>query len=291
MAKVEIEDRGFNEPRLKTAAARFKVSRAVIIGYAAFLWRESQQAGVIEASKDEILAWLGVDLFAKPERALEWLVAADMLRPIESGSTGDRFFIAGNQIAVPRAQRRIASAQNAVRERERKRSHIEPIIDPSSDRSSDRSSVDHPDRKTGLQDDIGTTESVAPTYQFSDGDMRAAQWLQQQIVTSNPRAVKAPKANLKSWANEIRLMQSSDGIDIAEIAEVLRWVFEVDDFWRGVVQSPVALRRSWDKITAKMGAAELKARRELRRSSAWDIPEDRANVGPYKPRPGDIVAE
>ncbi len=151
MAKVEVENRAFGEPRLRTAVAHYKVSQSVIMGYALTLWHFSQQEGVVEATEAQILGWLDTDRFSKPERAIEWLKAADYLRPGENGS----LIIAGNAIAVPRTKIRKQNAQNAVRHRILKRSSIEPIIDSiisrSSTRSSTRSSVDHPDKETVLQ--------------------------------------------------------------------------------------------------------------------------------------------
>lgn len=148
MAKVEMEDRCFREPRLILAVSKHRVPASAILGYVAVLWRMSQQEGVVIASRDEIRAWLDTDRYAKPDRAIDWLVTADFLRPLE----GDRFEISGNDVAVPKAQRRIASAVAAVRAREDKRSNIDSMNDQRSNRSSSRSSFDHPDRNTGGQD-------------------------------------------------------------------------------------------------------------------------------------------
>lgn len=117
MAKVEIQQRAFVEPRLKTVASKSRVSKAVVLGYAAILWNESQQAGAVEASESDILAWLDCDRYAKPEKALKWLVAAGFLVLLEEKNEENFYKISGNSFAVERTQFHIQRAVTAAKAR------------------------------------------------------------------------------------------------------------------------------------------------------------------------------
>ncbi len=114
MAKVEIEERAFSEPRLRATVSKYKTTTAVIMGYATLLWRFSQQAGVVEATRQDILSWLDTDRFSRPERAFELLLSADFIRSTPHDET---FLISGNLHAVNRVSRRIESARAAANAR------------------------------------------------------------------------------------------------------------------------------------------------------------------------------
>lgn len=114
MAKVSIEERAFSEPRLKKSSAQHRVSKAEILGYALWVWRASQQAGVSEASESDLLAWLDVDRYSKPEKALNWLLQADFLRLVDSRAGESWYKISGNEAAVERTQFRIELAKKAA---------------------------------------------------------------------------------------------------------------------------------------------------------------------------------
>jgi hypothetical protein len=117
MAKVEIQQRAFVEPRLKTVSIKNKVSKAVVLGYAAILWNESQQAGAVEASESDILAWLDCDRYAKPEKALKWLAAAGFLVKLEEKNEENFYKISGNNFAVEKTQINIQRAVTAAKAR------------------------------------------------------------------------------------------------------------------------------------------------------------------------------
>jgi len=114
MAKVDVEERAFSEPELKKASGKSRVSKAEVMGYALFLWRDSQQAGVTEASREDIISWLDTDRYAKPEKALYWLVEAGFLREIEMRDGQPWFKISGNVHAVERTKIRIDKARAAA---------------------------------------------------------------------------------------------------------------------------------------------------------------------------------
>jgi hypothetical protein len=59
------------------------------------------------------------------------------------------------------------------------------------------------------------------------------------------------RANLESWANDIRLLREKHDISWEDLAKVMAFAL-LDDFWGAVVQSPTNVKKNWDKITAKM---------------------------------------
>lgn len=144
MAKVEVEDRAFNAPKLRTAVAHERSPSALILGHALILWRFSQQEGCESASREQIEAWLDVDRFSKPKRGFELLVAAGFLEPNGKGE----WKIDGNSWRIPRISKRVENAKAAAIARYSK--------DRSCDSHADRNAPRMPDRETGRQEDIST---------------------------------------------------------------------------------------------------------------------------------------
>ena len=86
---------------------------------------------------------------------------------------------------------------------------------------------------------------------FTDGDMALAELLARRIAENNPRARSPTASQLRSWANEVRLMRERDGHSLDEIREVLEWS-QRDPFWRVNVLSMGSLRKQWNRLTARM---------------------------------------
>jgi hypothetical protein len=93
---------------------------------------------------------------------------------------------------------------------------------------------------------------------FSEPDMKLAAWFQKAIAANNPKARRVHRANLEQWADVFRLMREQDGLAHEEIGDVVCWLFdpehpdyEVDPFWRTVIQSPTKFREKWDTLSAK----------------------------------------
>lgn len=82
-------------------------------------------------------------------------------------------------------------------------------------------------------------------------DHELVQWMHELIKTIVPNA-KTP--NWDSWANEIRLIRERDGRTPDEIKTLFVWA-NSDSFWRTNILSPDTLRKQWDKLTAKLIAA------------------------------------
>ena len=88
----------------------------------------------------------------------------------------------------------------------------------------------------------------------SDWDRSMADLMHQGIVAQNPKAIPKKPAQLTKWAATFRIMREIDKLSESDIERSLNWVFR-DDFWSAVVQSPIGLRRNWNKITKKMQSA------------------------------------
>lgn len=93
-----------------------------------------------------------------------------------------------------------------------------------------------------------------PRYDVDSVYYQAALYLKNKILSFNPQC-KVPKDNPKSmdkWANDIRLILERDKRTKKELATIIDYVFDYDDFWKAQIQSPSGLRKHWDKIQGKM---------------------------------------
>ncbi len=119
---------------------------------------------------------------------------------------------------------------------EEKRSEIEENINVE---DSDESPSSEPQEDGNYKDDVN--------YQ-------AAIYLRGKILELNPKC-KVPNNDYKSmqkWINDLRLIFERDKRTKDEFANIVKFIFEVDDFWCAQIQSPSSLRKHWDKIYAKM---------------------------------------
>ncbi|MES2347867.1 MAG: hypothetical protein V4641_09900 [Pseudomonadota bacterium] len=105
-----------------------------------------------------------------------------------------------------------------------------------------------------------------PIPEDPGADMRAATWLQKAIIFHNPAARKIRAIDLQRWADDFRQMREADGIAAEVIVEALTMLFEpehpryvIDPFWRIQIQSPAALRKHWDKVTAVINNPKQRA--------------------------------
>lgn len=101
------------------------------------------------------------------------------------------------------------------------------------------------------------TNSLTPAepkrskFKYSPDDMSCAEWIRQRVEMVNPAA---PKANLESWANTIRLMREMDEKSHREILEVFKWA-NLDSFWCNNIQSPEKLRKQFGNLKGRMNNA------------------------------------
>jgi hypothetical protein len=141
MAKVEIEDRAFNAPKLRTAVYLKRVPSALILGHALILWRMSQQEEKVTATREQIEAWLDVDRYSRPKAAFDLLVSAGYLELVSE----NEWKIDGNSWRIPRIAARKKSAVAAITARYNKKSSYDPYTGRTTRRI--------PDIKTGIQHD------------------------------------------------------------------------------------------------------------------------------------------
>jgi hypothetical protein len=84
-------------------------------------------------------------------------------------------------------------------------------------------------------------------YKFDDSDMELALFMQGRIKNLLPD-FKAP--NLKSWANEFRLIREQDNRGHEDIKDLFSWANN-NDFWCANILSPAKFRKQWDTLTAQ----------------------------------------
>ncbi|RUR52726.1 replication protein [Vreelandella populi] len=95
-------------------------------------------------------------------------------------------------------------------------------------------------------------------FKFEQDDMDLAEHMASNV---DALAGEPGKHNLKSWANEIRLMRERDGHSIEQIKFLINWVAK-DSFWCRNVLSPAKLREKWQQlvIQAKTQHEQKKSR-------------------------------
>ncbi len=85
-------------------------------------------------------------------------------------------------------------------------------------------------------------------YQFSDDDFTTASWIGERVMKIAPKS-KAP--NLKSWANEIRLMREQDGHTLHDICQLFAWCSKHHFHYKNI-QSPSKLRKRFGELHSEM---------------------------------------
>src|SRR5699024_7735075 len=86
------------------------------------------------------------------------------------------------------------------------------------------------------------------SHKYEPCDMENAQYLFSLMRENNP-TVKEP--NFDKWANELRLLRKRDKRTVSEIKRLIEWT-QNDDFWKGNILSPSALRKQWDRLVLKV---------------------------------------
>lgn len=105
MARLEIDDRAFSDPRLKRLARILGADQMTAIGILVTLWHDSQEQLKAAATRDEIKAWLHLTP-KRGERMISALIEAAYIVPIE----GEFLKICGNErrLSVIAAKRKNA---------------------------------------------------------------------------------------------------------------------------------------------------------------------------------------
>ena len=57
--------------------------------------------------------------------------------------------------------------------------------------------------------------------------------------------------DLESWANEFRLMREVEKWHKDDIYEIMCWMYQDDNFWKGQIRSPQKLRKHYESMYAK----------------------------------------
>lgn len=84
-------------------------------------------------------------------------------------------------------------------------------------------------------------------------DLETAFWMYGLVKARVPSTKPFDTVMACNWADHLRLTRTRDERPDAEMRRVFEWANK-DSFWSANVLSPEALRRHWDKITAKMTA-------------------------------------
>lgn len=107
---------------------------------------------------------------------------------------------------------------------------------------------------------------AAKRYKFNDDQMHFASCMYGFIKKVTP-SMKEP--NLEKWANDARMIQEIDGIELTRAWEVFVWANR-DDFWKTNILSTGKFRDQFAKLEAKMnnrGGSQSDIMRESEQSN------------------------
>jgi hypothetical protein len=278
MVMIIRDDAG---PRFVALASLMRWNRKYAKATVIELWENSQAAGVWEGSSEDILFW-SRENSARIETKRRLIDALQNTRVRFISQIGeDLYRIHGNEGEIKGRDKRRESARIKA-EKRWDREHGNPKPDSKADARSNAGStpssnapsmppalpgalpqqcLNEPERtepnRTEPKEDVADAAPSVPLCgkgpRFDPEDLQAATWFQRQVKLLNPQARLIDRANLKAWANEIRLMRERDHIALGEIAAVMEFAL-LDPFWRIHIQSPHKLRLKWDQLTAQMTA-------------------------------------
>lgn len=87
---------------------------------------------------------------------------------------------------------------------------------------------------------------------LQEGDAAAlAAWMRDRVKAIDP---ECDEPNLRSWAFEIKRMQTDDGRDDRAMVRLFAWALR-DKFWKRVITSPHRLRKHWTEVRRRRNAA------------------------------------
>lgn len=93
-----------------------------------------------------------------------------------------------------------------------------------------------------------------PIYDHTSIPYRAAKWLSEQIMERLPEQKAYTEADLQRWADDFRLMNTSDGYEWELIEKVLQYSQE-DYFWSQNILSASKFRKQFSTLLAKAKAS------------------------------------
>lgn len=128
--------------------------------------------------------------------------------------------------------------------------------------------------KGNVSETSGTISVSVSKNNITKGDTETAQFIFNLIRSLNPNH-KEP--NLKSWANDIRLMRERDGRSDAEIRALFEWANQ-EPFWKTNILCPATLRKQWDKLTIQKQHKRPAGRKTIEDYRAEGGPNERSSI-------------
>lgn len=96
----------------------------------------------------------------------------------------------------------------------------------------------------------GAVSERGEDLQESDAAELAA-WMRDRVKAIDP---ECDEPNLRSWAFEIKRMQTDDGRDDRAMVRLFAWALR-DKFWKRIITSPHRLRKHWAEVRRRRNAA------------------------------------
>ena len=112
------------------------------------------------------------------------------------------------------------------------------------------------DTDTDTDTDKNTIVEAKPQrskFKFNDDQYRFASEMFKRILNVAPNS---KKPNLESWANTIRLLNESDGVNLNNAWVVFCWA-NSDSFWSTNILSASKFREQYAQLSAKMSGSKL----------------------------------
>lgn len=196
------------------------------------------------------------------------LDSRDVDRILQSFVSLGMFECEGEVLTVKKMARRIQLHQFGYKKREevkQKLDEIKAILDGKNmdytctkhvsymecpDKGKEIKGKEIKDNKDLFVEEKSSTKKMAK-FSYSDDHFRFAELMFDRVADVMP---KTKKPNLEKWANDIRLINQRDKIELRELWNVFVWANN-DGFWKTNILSPAKLREKYPQLEVKRNEA------------------------------------
>lgn len=213
-----------------------------VVGYCVRFWgwvSENTSDGVVRnVTLESVECVLHLPNFLSYMRQVGWL------EYVESTT--------GTQIIIPNFERHLSNSakKRALDTKSKRQQRVRKMSENKTDKSGTREEKRREEKSIKKK----TTSSSCPR-KFSDDDLKAAQWMWEQVLALYPQDKEPKPPNIDKWADTVRLIRQQDKRAHKQICEVFQWANR-DSFWQKNIRSPSKLREQWDTLVLQMEKTE-----------------------------------
>lgn len=260
MARLNLEDHAFGDPRLDRLAALLKKDRSAALGTMVYIWHESQAEMKSEASARELYLWGCADVEMSEDKFSDALIRAGYVDRRDE----DIFEIRGNKSQIEGLLKFSIRQRKNAESRWKKKKEAPKSPDASgmpNDAKRCQTMPEMPNLNPN-PNPFPNGKVISPpknlpkktAIQFSDEDKAVANHWSQWAATVSTTV----KARPEEWAAEVNKLVRIDGLTHDQVFSILEFVQE-DGFWQKNAVSLMSLRtrsknglRKWENIVNAM---------------------------------------